>query len=51
MKIVKMILLWVTAAIVAIAATLILPAYPILSGIMYAYAFENLERIADEKEI
>ena len=51
MKIIKMILLWLTSVTVTIAATLIVPAYPILSGIMYAYAFEILERIADEKEV
>lgn len=51
MKIIKMILLWLTAAAVTIAATLIVPAYPILSGLLYAYALEILERIADEKEI
>lgn len=44
-------LLWLAAVTESIAATLILPVYPIFSGIMYALALESLERIADEKEI
>ena len=39
--------MWILTVSESITSTLIIPAYPILSGILYALALENIFRIAD----
>lgn len=43
----KMFLMWLLTICETIIATLMLNAYPILSGILYALAGENIFRMAD----
>lgn len=43
----KMLAMWILTICETIAATLMLNAYPILSGILYALAGENVFRMAD----
>lgn len=44
---IKVLLMWILTVSESITATLIIPAYPILSGILYALALENIFRMAD----
>ena len=44
---IKVLLMWILTVSESITATFIIPAYPILSGILYALALENIFRMAD----
>ena len=43
----KMLVMWLFTVLETIIATLILNAYPLISGILYALAGENIFRMAD----